>query len=1168
MAQKFGMTWWGAQWLNALSRIDYSNRLPRGATYARKGAVLRIDVKDNLVAAKVQGSRKKPYNISITVPKFKQQEIDLLIDSVLENPTLLAQLLNRELSPQIMAIARTIGLHIFPSSWKDLGMSCSCPDWAVPCKHLAAVIYMMSREIDNNPFLIFELHGVNFQQEFERRGIAVDTKTDLAVPEWRTLFQEAKKKAKTQTDSPFQRVDCSHLSRLAEPLCQLLSPNPPFHPQGDFQKLYLNQILKLSRQTERILAGRKSLPELTRTQPLPLLRTDNVRFSIDESGLLFPTLTFVDEQDERACIEEDDLPASVLAIPADYIADFSPTVAALHQSLMVALHLLHNGCVIPQIVAIPKSHYIVRWLPALLDDEVKTVVNALARITPADTVCIRRPDRKKGFPVENPAEHVLSWTITWLVSMLSDNCFGDKVLEMFFADCEQTFQGVGETEIPGGIKSWLDRLHLSSGQYRPTLIVSETDDGFSLDLTVTVNGKDVPLQNVLSQKKYEAERFPALRELSLLTPFVRDLDRYINDKAKNPILFTLNSFAPFLTDIIPAVRLLGVRVVLPKSLQELIRPRVSMKISKKESSGYLRLDDLLSFDWQVALGDHFLSEKEFLKLVRNANGLIRFKNQYIYVQEGDLAKLQKAFANEREMPANQLLQAALSETYDKAKVELSDDVRKLIQELTAQTEVPVPQEIHATLRPYQERGYAWMYRNMRIGFGSILADDMGLGKTLQVITLLQKLKNDGLLTRKTPAVVIVPTGLITNWQEEVARFAPDLSVFVYHGQQRDIKQFKEDILLTTYGVMRSDIAMLKKRKWQVVVIDEAQNIKNAETAQSKAARSLPAATHIAMSGTPVENRLSEFWSVMDFANKGYLGNIKYFQENFSHPIQNSGDQETVALFRKITAPFLMRRLKTDKSIISDLPDKIEQNENVYLTEDQASLYEQTLHEAMKEIEGIESTDNRSLFKRQGLVLQMILALKQICNHPALFLKNGDFVPELSGKSLLLLDLLQSIVESNQKVLIFTQFKEMGDILVPMITKRIGERPLFLHGGCSVKERKELVDRFQNSRGDRVFLLSLKAAGTGLNLTAASHVIHYDLWWNPAVEAQATDRAYRIGQHQNVLVHRFITRNTFEERIDAMIQQKKDLAELTVATGESWIGKLSNTELHEIFERRE
>ena len=530
--------------------------------------------------------------------------------------------------------------------------------------------------------------------------------------------------------------------------------------------------------------------------------------------------------------------------------------------------------------------------------------------------------------------------------------------------------------------------------------------------------------------------------------------------------------------------------------------------------------------------------------------------------------MRNVFEKGMTLSPGQLLQAALSESYDMAPVKLDDEVRKLIKELTEQTEVPVPNEINATLRPYQKRGYAWMYRNMRIGFGSILADDMGLGKTLQVITLLQKLKNDGLLTPKNAAAVVMPTGLITNWQEEIVRFAPSLKVFTYHGPQRDIKAFKADILLTTYGVMRSDIALLKKRQWQVVVIDEAQNIKNAETAQSKAARSLQAATHIAMSGTPVENRLSEFWSVMDFANKGYLGNIQSFQNNFSHPIQNYGDKEKAYLFRKVTAPFLMRRLKTDRSIINDLPDKIEQDETVHLTSSQASLYEQTLHEAMVQIECIEEADNKSLFKRQGLILQMILALKQICNHPALFLKNGKFEPELSGKTMLLLDLLGSIVESNQKVLVFTQFKEMGEMLEQMIAQHLGERPLFLHGGCSVKQRKELVDRFQQSKGDHIFLLSLKAAGTGLNLTAASHVIHYDLWWNPAVEAQATDRAFRIGQHQNVMVHRFITHDTFEERINDMIQRKKKLAEMTVSTGESWIGKLSNKELHEIFEREE
>jgi len=358
---------------------------------------------------------------------------------------------------------------------------------------------------------------------------------------------------------------------------------------------------------------------------------------------------------------------------------------------------------------------------------------------------------------------------------------------------------------------------------------------------------------------------------------------------------------------------------------------------------------------------------------------------------------------------------------------------------------------------------------------------------------------------------------------------------------------------------------VKKVSWLAVVVDEAQNIKNEQTAQSKAVRNIPAKLHIAMSGTPVENRLSEFWSIMDFANKGYLGSATGFKSEFANPIQREGDSQVAERFKRITAPFLMRRLKSDKAIISDLPDKIEKNELALLTERQAALYQETLEQAMHAIEEIEATDQQSLFVRQGLVLQMILALKQICNHPALFLKNGNFEPELSGKTVMLMSLLESIVESGQKVLVFTQFREMGDMLQKMIEQRMGIRPLFLHGGCSIKERQVMVDRFQNNtRSDQIFLLSLKAAGTGLNLTAASHVIHYDLWWNPAVEAQATDRAYRIGQHQNVQVHRFITQNTFEERIDKMIQEKRHLADMTVATGESWVGKLSNSELKEIF----
>jgi SNF2 family DNA or RNA helicase len=447
-----------------------------------------------------------------------------------------------------------------------------------------------------------------------------------------------------------------------------------------------------------------------------------------------------------------------------------------------------------------------------------------------------------------------------------------------------------------------------------------------------------------------------------------------------------------------------------------------------------------------------------------------------------------------------------------------------------------------------------MYRNSRIGFGSIIADDMGLGKTLQVISVLLKFKEENAINKKHKALVVVPTGLLTNWQTEIAKFAPSLSSHIFHGATRKLEQFDADVMLTTYGVLRSDADQLKKQKWQVMIIDEAQNIKNYDTAQSKAAKSIPSNIRIAMSGTPVENRLSEFWSIMDYANKGYLGTVKTFNDDYAHPIQVFNDEQITAKFRKITAPFMMRRMKSDKTIISDLPDKIEQNQFALLTKQQVALYERTMQAAMEEIEGCAGADSQTLFKRQGLVLQMILALKQICNHPTQFLKNGQFEASLSGKTELLFELLDSILQSGEKVLIFTQFREMGDLLERFISERFGEKPMFYHGGCSVKQREEMINRFQHNRADKLFLLSLKAAGTGLNLTAASHVIHYDLWWNPAVENQATDRAFRIGQKKNVMVHRMICKNTFEERIDEMIQKKKHLAEMTVSSGENWIGK--------------
>lgn len=680
------------------------------------------------------------------------------------------------------------------------------------------------------------------------------------------------------------------------------------------------------------------------------------------------------------------------------------------------------------------------------------------------------------------------------------------------------------------------------------------------------NPEMLNLCDVFTKQEYAVKRFNILKGFSLLSSFVKGLDAYLGNDAKRPLKLNNAEFADFMFEIMPVMKLLGIKLMLPKSMQTILCPRPSVKLSAKQNGGksFLRMDQLLQFDWRIAVGDELVDVAEFERLVGHAEGLLRFKMNYIYVSADDLKKLEKALASQREMTPARMLQVALAGEYRGAKVELAPEVKKLIAEWTTLKDIPVPEEIHAHLRPYQERGYAWMYHNMRLGFGSILADDMGLGKTLQVITFLQKLKDEKLIDKKH-ALIVAPTGLLANWQAELHRFVPSLSVFLYHGAKRDLNEFAHDILLTSYGLVRSDVDLLKKQKWQAVVIDEAQNIKNNDTAQSKAVRSLKADVHIAMSGTPVENRLSEYWSIMDFANKGYLGTIKSFKDEYANPIQDFGDKACVDRFRRVTSPMMMRRLKTDKAIINDLPDKIEQDEFALLTPQQAALYKKVLDESMKVIEGYDETDGKQLFVRQGLILQMMLALKQVCNHPAQYLKDGKFVPSLSGKTEMLLDLVDSIVESGEKVLIFTQFKEMGDMLQKFINERTGVQPMFLHGGCSIKQRKEMVDRFQqNKRSDRVFILSLKAVGTGLNLTAATHVVHYDLWWNPAVEAQATDRAYRIGQKNNVMVHRFITKNTFEERINDMINSKRALSEMTVSAGENWIGKLSNNELKEIL----
>ncbi len=574
------------------------------------------------------------------------------------------------------------------------------------------------------------------------------------------------------------------------------------------------------------------------------------------------------------------------------------------------------------------------------------------------------------------------------------------------------------------------------------------------------------------------------------------------------------------------------------------------------------LMDLLDFDWKVAVGGEAISREELKALSAMAGRVVRFHDSFMFVDEKELTRIRNRIeAQKQGLTKMAILRAALTGDMDSSPVQLTEAVRTALQRLLKETDTPIPTTVKATLRPYQERGYRWMMRNVRIGIGSILADDMGLGKTLQVITLLEGLRTRRELKGK-PALIVVPTSLITNWQRETARFAPKLKLHVYYGPGRALPGEKETVhaVLTTYGTLRSSVNTLAERAWRLLILDEAQAVKNYRTSTFKSVRTVKADGVVAMSGTPVENRLMEYWSIMEATNPGLLGSATGFKNTFAQPIEIEHDEETAEQFKRVTAPFILRRLKTDKAIAPELPQKISTDEYCTLTKEQALLYDKVVKKSLEQI-----NDGMSPMERRAMVLTLMMKLKQICNAPAQYAKDGSYASaEYSGKMQRLFGILEDLEAAGRKVLIFTQFREMGKLLQKWIGEKTGSTPKFIHGGVAQKERQAIVDSFQTNRSDKVLILSLKAAGTGLNLTAATAIIHYDLWWNPAVENQATDRAYRIGQKSSVNVYRFISAETFEEKINTMIESKKALAEMTVETGENWIGDLSKNELQEIF----
>jgi superfamily II DNA or RNA helicase len=903
-----------------------------------------------------------------------------------------------------------------------------------------------------------------------------------------------------------------------------------------------------------------------------------------------------------------------------------PSVGVWSLAAKLALDLVARGRIVPRVQSVATEQHVGCGVSLAIPQDAERF-NALVRAFPlAAHAVAMSPGKPKDSAAERhvwSAEALLDQFLNAAAdALVRSACVGVRTLTRRKAGWEHRFvaalagkqpsfaaSGFGERTVIDELQRWTRpllgaqrgearlclRLELPNQRdegaipHRPMgstftlrfLLQAARDASLTVEADVIYRGDPTGLRNVARHPQAAQEAL--LSGLALAGRLFPHIQASLRESRPTHVMLTAAAAWTFLNDAAPQLIEAGVGVILPSQLtrsgQQRLRMRMRLNSSAQQVGDAragrvaLALPEVLRFQWQAELAGDPLSADELRELAALKAPVVRFRGQWVAIDAAEIVEALRLL----EAPAGLLaahealalslgVPAAVPQTSLPVSVTPEGAFADLLLRLRAAStavEVTTPATLQGTLRPYQQRGLGWLASMAGLGLGACLADDMGLGKTVQLIALLLHRQQAGQLCG--PVLLVCPTSVVGNWERELNRFSPSLSLMRHYGttRARHATIFENlppaSVVLTTYGLLRRDAQLLAAVNWSIAALDEAQNIKTAASRTAQAARALRSEFRVALTGTPVENRLTELWSIFEFLNPRLLGSQAAFRRDYAIPIERHGHLEMAERLKQIVQPFVLRRLKSDRTIIQDLPHKQEMRVVCSLTREQASLYQAALDEAMRRIRETEGIE------RRGQVLALITALKQICNHPAQYLHESGPLAGRSGKLQRCCQMLEELLSTGDRALVFTQYREMGQRLVNELRRVLGCEVPFLHGGVSRAARDAMVSRFQEDPlAPPVFVLSVKAGGTGLNLTAASHVIHYDRWWNPAVEDQATDRAFRIGQRRNVQVHTLVCAGTIEEKVDRLLEQKRTLAKQVIGAGERWITELADAELQELF----